>query len=140
MIEEISCGIVPVRKTQQGFQMLLIYHQKGRHWSFPKGHQDPGETDLETAKRELKEETGLEIEALISEDVYKEQYTFYKLHQKVHKTVTYFPAFVKGTLELQAEEILEARWLFIPDAIAYLTFKEAKEICHKVFCLLENRQ
>ena len=132
MIEEFSCGIVPLLQTEEGLRILLILHQKGKHWSFPKGHKDPGETDLETATRELKEETGLEIEKLIPDTFYTEQYTFYKFHEQVRKTVCYYPAFVKGTLELQVEEILEAKWLSISEAIQHLTFNEAKEICRKV--------
>lgn len=136
MIEDYSCGIVPLQKTEQGIEVLLIFHKGGRHWSFPKGHKDPGETDLQAAFRELKEETGLEIEKCFSDIAYLETYTFYKLHEKVRKTVTYFPAFVKGTLSIQPEEIEEARWLPIEKALNQLTFEETKEICRKVQALV----
>ena len=136
MKKEFSFGVIPLQENEKGVFVLLIFHKGGKHWSFPKGHKDPGESDLETATRELKEETGLDIEKYLSEDPYMESYTFYKLHEKVFKTVSYYPAFVTGELKLQPEEILDAKWLPIQEAIAHLTFKEAKVICQKVFDLL----
>lgn len=132
MMQEFSFGIVPLQQVEEGLRVLLIFHQKGRHWSFPKGHKDPGETDLETAIRELKEETGLVIDKIIPNISYREKYTFYKFHEQVCKTVCYYPALVKGVLELQAEEILDAKWLPIEEAIEHLTFSESKEICRKI--------
>lgn len=134
--KECSFGVIPLQKTKEGVSVLLIFHKGGRHWGFPKGHQDPGETDLETAYRELKEETGLEIETCLLEVPYVESYTFYKLHEKVIKTVSYYPAFVKGELKLQPEEIIDARWYPIQEAARHLTFKEARDIFEKVIALL----
>ncbi len=136
--KESSFGIIPLQKTAKGsVQVLLIFHKGGKHWSFPKGRKDPGETDLETALRELKEETGLDVEKLLSDTPYMESYTFYKFQEKVLKTVSYYPAFVTGELKLQPEEILDARWLPIGEAINHLTFKEAKAICQKVSELIQ---
>jgi hypothetical protein len=53
--------------------------------------------------------------------------------------VSYFPAFVEGTLVLQAEEITSSKWLPIQEACEHLTFKEAKEICAKVIDLLQEK-
>ena len=56
---EKSCGCIIVKDGT-----VLIEKQKHREerfWNFPKGHQDPGETDIETALRETKEEVGLEV-------------------------------------------------------------------------------
>lgn len=67
MKREYSYGVVPLKLVEKAVFILLIFHKGGKHWGFPKGHKDHQETDLETAKRELKEETGLEIETLLSE-------------------------------------------------------------------------
>ncbi len=132
MMEEASFGVIPVKKEQGNWKVLLIFHQGGRHWGFPKGHQHGQETALESALRELKEETGLEVARLLAEEPYVESYFFYKQQLKVHKTVSYFPAIVTGDLLLQPEEILDASWLSFQEAVDRLTFIEAKNICRKV--------
>lgn len=140
MMRDYSFGIVPLKREGKDVFILLIFHTKGKHWSFPKGHKDLNETDLETAKRELKEETGLEVDSLLLDVPYVESYTFYKFHEKVHKTVSYYPALVTGELCLQPEEILDAKWVPIEEAIHYLTFKETKDICLQVSKLLAKSQ
>ena len=59
MIEEkLSCGVVLARLTESGYQTLMLraYH----HWDFPKGLLEDGEEPLQTAKRELREETSID--------------------------------------------------------------------------------
>ncbi|MEO1201928.1 MAG: NUDIX domain-containing protein [Pseudomonadota bacterium] len=54
---KLSCGIVLARETEDGFVTLMLraYH----HWDFPKGLLEEGETPVDTAVRELEEETGI---------------------------------------------------------------------------------
>ncbi len=56
--DKLSCGIVLVRSSSDGCQTLLLraYH----HWDFPKGLREDGEEPLQTAKRELREETSID--------------------------------------------------------------------------------
>lgn len=54
-----SCGVIPYRKRELGIELLRLLQRENGKWSFPKGHAEPGETEQETALRELKEETGL---------------------------------------------------------------------------------
>jgi len=136
MKREHSCGVVPLKKEGPDIYVLLIVHKGGKHWGFPKGHKDPGETDMQTAERELREETGLSVTKWLSNRPYVETYTFYKFHEKIQKKVSYFPAFVEGELSLQLDEIVDSRWVPIGNAKEHLTFKEAKEICLKVETLL----
>ncbi len=136
-IEEESFGIIPLRQENGTWQVLLILHQGGRHWAFPKGHGNPGETALESARRELKEETGLDIDELLQETALTERYQFHRKREIVVKTVQYFPARVSGSLQLQAEEIRDAKWIPLKEAARHLTFKEAKEMCNKLVNLLK---
>ncbi len=138
MKKDYSYGIVPLREENGEIQILMIFHKGGRHWAFPKGHKDEGESDFETAQRELLEETGLSVSSCLSQIPYVESYQFYKFHEKIYKTVAYFPAFVSGELKLQPEEIVDAKWLPLETAHLHLTFKESKEICFKVLELLKN--
>ncbi len=56
--DKLSCGIVLVRAAENGYQTLLLraYH----HWDFPKGLLEAGEEPMQTAKRELLEETSID--------------------------------------------------------------------------------
>lgn len=58
---EKSCGAVVFRNSAGGPAFLLIRHVNGGHWAFPKGHMEPGESEEETAIREIREETGLSV-------------------------------------------------------------------------------
>lgn len=53
----LSCGIVPVRRTADGWRVLML--RAYRNWDFPKGMREEGETALEAAIREMREETGI---------------------------------------------------------------------------------
>lgn len=138
MIKENSYGVIPLRKEEGGVKVLLIFHKKGKHWGFPKGHKDPGESDFEAAQRELREETGLMIVECLASEPFSETYHFYKREGRVSKTVCYYPAFVEGKLVLQPEEIVDARWVFLQEAKDHLSFKGAKDICSRVGAFLEN--
>ncbi len=57
---EKSCGAVVYAVTAEGIQYLLIHSHKG-FWAFPKGHVEHGETEHDTAAREIWEETGVRV-------------------------------------------------------------------------------
>lgn len=128
MIKVESFGIVPFLKEGEAWKVLLILHSQGSHWGFPKGKANPNETALETAVRELKEETGLRVTKILRENPMIEQYQFRRKKQFIVKSVQYFPAFVTGALKLQEEELRDAKWMSIPEAMQQLTFKEARHI------------
>lgn len=53
----MSCGAVLLRETPDGTRVLML--RVFRHWDFPKGLMEPGETPRETALREVREESGI---------------------------------------------------------------------------------
>jgi bis(5'-nucleosidyl)-tetraphosphatase len=53
-----TIGVVIFRREGQSIKYLLL-HKSGDYWIFPKGRPNPGETELETALRETREESGL---------------------------------------------------------------------------------
>ena len=57
MVKEKSCGTI----CFDGDKVLMVKHNAG-HCAFPKGHVEEGETEFETAIRETKEETGIDVE------------------------------------------------------------------------------
>lgn len=136
--EDQSFGIIPLVQENGTWRVLLILHQGGRHWAFPKGHANEGESERDAAIRELKEETGLEVEKLLQDNPLVEQYQFHRKNEIVVKTVKYFPALVKGKIVLQEEEIKDAKWILLKDASKHLTFKEARSMCQQLIKILDR--
>lgn len=135
MKKENSYGIIPLRENRSDWEVLLIQHHSG-HWSFPKGHAELGELPYQAAERELKEETGLSVERLLSKEPMIEHYCFTLQGTKIDKTVHYFPAVVKGKVVIQQNEIMASQWLSIKEAPKHLTFKEGQRLCLQLITLL----
>jgi 8-oxo-dGTP pyrophosphatase MutT (NUDIX family) len=138
MLTDNSFGIIPLRREAAGWEVLLILHRHGHHWSFPKGHSEEGESPLQTAQRELAEETGLAVISLLVEGHISENYQFRHHGQQIHKTVCYFLAEVSGELQLQEEELSGAKWVPLEQAAGHVTFSEAQELCRKVVAQLQH--
>ena len=63
MKKEKSCGVIVIKRENEEFKILLLEHQKG-HISYPKGHVEENETEEDTALREVKEETNLDVKLI----------------------------------------------------------------------------
>jgi 8-oxo-dGTP pyrophosphatase MutT (NUDIX family) len=125
MKHEKSCGAVILSKTGGDFKVLLIQHRNGGHWSFPKGHVEKDENEVDTALREIKEETG--IDAVI--DTGFRHVTTYSPDQDIMKDVVYFIAKPKDEkLLLQAEEVRNAGWYSFDKASQIITFENDKKL------------
>lgn len=112
-----SCGVIPFRDTTRGPELLLILQSNGC-WSFPKGHMERGESEEQTALRELQEETGLEA-ALVPG--FKERIA-YPMDRNRIKQVILFLGRVTGEPVLTEPETFAFRWV---------TPKEAKALLRK---------
>ena len=55
MKREKSCGALVVRKNGESYDLVLLRHRFGGHWSFPKGHVEAGENEQQTALREVRD-------------------------------------------------------------------------------------
>lgn len=121
---ERSCGAIVFREINDELRVLLVQHG-ARHWSFPKGHVESGETDCETAIREVKEETGIDIE--ITSDFSRS--STYSPYPGARKTVTFFIGdYLGGSLRPQLEEVRRVAWLKPEDSMRYLVFDRDREI------------
>lgn len=128
-----SCGVIPFIREGGSFKFLLVRHQMG-HWSFPKGTPKPGETDLETAKREFTEETGINDINVISEDTFIEKYFMVKDGVELDKNVVFFLGGVSGLVaKVQPEEIAEFGWFDYNGVIDRLTYQETARVFKKAF-------
>lgn len=125
MKTEKSCGAVVLRKDQGRLQVLLIKHINGGHWAFPKGHVERGETEEQTALREIKEETGLTV---MLDTNYRKTVT-YSPKKDVVKDVVYFVAVAKyGQRTAQKSEISRIRWTDADRAADFVSFENDKVI------------
>ena len=129
---------IPFSKQDEEWKVFVILHKKGNHWGFPKGHPEKGEKPEEAARRELLEETGLNIDKLLTPHPISEEYTFYRNKEKVLKEAAYFLALVSGDPKLQQEEVREGRWLDFETAIQTLTFPEARALLNQAIHELKN--
>lgn len=123
-----SCGVIPFIKEDNEVKFLLIKHLDG-HWSFPKGKKDPGESDLETAKREFLEETGINEIQILDHRTFIEKYSFTKDEKEIEKEVVYYLGEVQTKdVKIQQEEVSEYKWLDYDNALKVLTHKETIQI------------
>ena len=122
---ERSCGAVVFRKINEDYRYLLIRNRRSSNWSFPKGHVEAGESQEDTAMREVLEETGLHIN-IIPGFISKSQYS---IQNKIQKTVQLYVATTNDTqTRIQAEEIEDYIWLTYENALRSLKFENDKTI------------
>ncbi len=128
MINEKSCGAIVYRKHHGNTEILLIKHVNSGHWSFPKGHVEDNETEVETALREIKEETGIDV---IIDPTFRETVS-YSPKKDTQKVVVYFIAKAKNYEYVpQEEEISDIKWVEIGHALSILTYENDRSIVNK---------
>ena len=136
MRKEKSCGAC-IFRLDNGIKWLVLRHNpdRGHHWDFPKGHVEPGETEEETAKREVYEECGIEIDIIKD---FKEIVTF-NPRPEIIKDVVYFVAKAKNTnVKFVLDEMCEYKWLSYEEAIKLLTFDNAKGLLEKANAFISS--
>lgn len=124
MIREKSAGAV-VYYLENGKTYILIEKMRQGHCSFPKGHMEGQETEIETALREIKEETNLDVNL----DSGFRRTVEYSPYPGCMKEVVFFVAEAQHkNIKRQEEEIADLYFLEAEKALAALTFESDKEI------------
>lgn len=136
--KDTSYGVVPVTETKNGWRVLLVQQisyrgADDRFWTFPKGHPETGETPLQTARRELWEETNIKNVQVIEEASFLISYTFKHDGKQIEKTVTYYLGICSETVTKinLPDEIADADWFSFDVALEKLTHKNAQEVLQK---------
>jgi 8-oxo-dGTP pyrophosphatase MutT (NUDIX family) len=125
---EKSCGAIVYRKYHGNLEVLLIKHINSGHWSFPKGHVEKGETEIETAMREIKEETSIDV---LIDPTFREIVS-YSPRRDIHKEVVYFIARARNTDFIpQKGEVAQAKWVDINIVGNILTYDNDKNIINR---------
>src|SRR3989344_4974882 len=132
-VEAKSYGIIPIFENKDDFYILLVKNSKGGHWGLPKGTPEKDEKPIDTATRELFEETGIKDIDVKTEVTFEEKYDFEQNSILYIKTITYFPGFVSEmTKGDKLDEIDELKWVKIDEAKNTLTHQSAVNVVDKL--------
>jgi 8-oxo-dGTP pyrophosphatase MutT (NUDIX family) len=139
MVYEKSCGAIVVRTEPQEnrIYILMIRHRPGGYRSFPKGHVEPGETERQTAVREVREETAAEI-SIIPDFRHA---VCYAPAPSVEKEVVYFLGRVEDrNIRPRKGEIAQVEWIPLDTAEKYLTHENDKKVMRAARCKIKDLQ
>ncbi len=141
---EISAGGVVVRGEQalDDAQMVAIVPTRrapdgSRVLGLPKGHIDPGETALEAAEREVREETGIDAEPV--HELGEARYWYRRDGRTISKSVSFFLfKYLGGDFEDHDDEVEEVRWIGLKQARTELTHEGEREMAVRALAHLEE--
>ena len=135
MNKEKSCGAVIFKDNNNVIEFLIEQMPQG-HFAFPKGHVEGKEEELETASREIKEETNLSVSFLPK---FREKTKYHPKKDSI-KTVIYFLAEAKdiSNLKKQDSEVKDILWLDFESAMKTITFQNDKEILRESYKYLRK--
>jgi 8-oxo-dGTP pyrophosphatase MutT (NUDIX family) len=122
-----SAGGVVHRFVDGRLQVVVVHRRSPVLWALPKGTPDAGETVEETAIRETREETGLEV--AIERQLRSIRYFFVRGTTRFHKTVHFFlmrP--VGGSTDEHDAEFDEVRWVDVDEALALMNHATERSV------------
>ena len=121
-----SCGFVAYKRIENVNHYLIIQSLNG-DVGFPKGHMESGESELETAIRELKEETGVDVKVIQG---FRRQieYELRRVPDTIKQSVYFLGECTSDKIICQEAEVAEASFISYEDALKILTFEETKNI------------
>jgi 8-oxo-dGTP diphosphatase len=122
-----AAGAVVRRAGPNGVEVLLVHRPRYDDWTFPKGKAEPGESDEETALREVEEETGLR--GSLGSELPSSRYVDSRGRDKVVRYWTMRPE--DGAFEPD-REVYEIRWAPVDEAVGRLSYDRDREILEAV--------
>jgi 8-oxo-dGTP pyrophosphatase MutT (NUDIX family) len=119
--------IVPTRRAADGSRVLAL----------PKGHLDEGETVVQAATREVREETGMVVEPM--QELGEVRYWYMRDRRRVAKSVHFFLfRLLGGDLADHDDEVLEARWMGLSEAQKALSYAGEREMVARALAICEQ--
>ena len=136
----VSAGGVVYRSVGEKIRVVLCGRIEPRRWSLPKGTPDRGETLEQTALREVREETGLEV--AIEAPIGTINYWFVTPDDRVHcnKTVHFYLMNCTGGATSQHDpEFDEVQWFSSEDAVKTLSYANEARVMEKALGMIGDR-
>lgn len=131
----VAAGGVVYRYGVDGLEVALAGRRSDGTWVFPKGQPDGDETLVETALREVREETGLQVRAI--SPLGQVEYWFAAGPERVRKAVHfYLMEPTGGDTSLHDHEYDEVRWVPVGEARRMLTFDTYREVLDRALAAL----
>lgn len=124
MIFEKSCGAI-VYKIQDGKILFLVEKMKLGHFSFPKGHMEPLENEVDTATREIKEETNLSIELNTK---FRQTISYSPKPDCIKEVVFFLAKPTSNDIKPQEIEVSEIFFMEYLEAVKVITHKTDKKV------------
>jgi 8-oxo-dGTP pyrophosphatase MutT (NUDIX family) len=119
--------IVPKRRAADGTRVLAL----------PKGHVDPGESALEAAEREVREEAGV-LGELVRE-LGEARYWYRRDGQAIGKSVSFYLfRYLEGDVNDHDDEVEEARWIPLTDAQTALSYETERAMVARTLSYLQQ--
>lgn len=140
-LEQVSAGGVVYRKGGAEPEIAIVQIVPEMRWQLPKGIIDQGETIEAAALREVREESGVEAELVsLIETI---EYWFYAdrdgRRTRYHKFVHFFlMRYTSGNVADHDDEVAEARWVTIAEALRMLEFKSERDVVGKAQAMIDN--
>lgn len=144
--QETSVGAVVYKNQNNNFYFLLVYSAKNKEWSFPKGHIEEGETEIETATREIFEETKIRKIKFIDNFKFVDSYLTKGVLPStkggiVKKNVIYYLCLTQqDCVNPNNNEISDCKWFSYTEAIRLLKFEMQHKLLKQVMNLLEVKK
>ena len=140
MQRETSCGAV-VFTLCGGERRYVIVRGKKGFFGFPKGHMEAGETEQETALREIKEETGLSVQLIDGFRTEDEHPLIREGKPETIKKIIYFAAVYENQeTHAQESEITEIRLMTYEEAMKAFQFESSKRILAEANAFLNGQE
>lgn len=128
-MNEISYGIIPFYISDKNIKVLIVKDKDSEIWNFPKGMQEDGELPIQTAERELLEETNVRCLKIFMEREFSINYTYSSIDGLVNKQSIFFVGlFDNDNIILQKNELVDYKIVAYENAFEKFDFKNQKDL------------